>query len=660
MTNISKPGALVPTANPLITTRGKAGKKRRKDRSGSRDDTVRDSQQTKVKPAIFLALQGGGAKGIVHIGGVTALADLEFDIRGISGTSAGSIVAALLAAGYTPQELLNLDGAGHLFETLPSDKVNKPTDLFPFWGWITLKAARGIGRGCHATLSPLVRRIGSISSWWADLFSDTPAPTGSRIRRGWHQLKTTVKRLVRTSWSYARPLAYVIGVPSVIFTFALHLTPKLKSMGDIELAVLVTSVALCGVLAVVIVKWIISGITTVSRVREFISSALAAKIANPAEPSVGVTFRDLKLANKPPLKIVATNVHDQKLELFCFERTPDVAIADAVAASICLPVIFKPWAMTFYRHVNGKKNTHPEVTQFQDGGLVSNLPAWPFDDERSEQSGVATVALAIGEPATSSPKHWLAAITGTVVNGNVEVHTRAAGKISHIVLQTSLGMLDFDAPLSRLKSEATGARITSQAQLIDDLYQRQEVAKRFVGSVEQVIRELLLTSMHKWALIDPPAARLRVGLALQDLQDPSQFKLSLSAGYLEEDAGLPTGQSFSTHRSITAWQKQKDLCFDLDGFSMASLNSEHLWPESKCLICMPMLMSERAKKCQHNESPRGCVLVIETNARIDSGSTDTLNHFEVFLASVKSAVLELERVATKSDLRLADFVQRGV
>jgi len=54
------------------------------------------------------------------------------------------------------------------------------------------------------------------------------------------------------------------------------------------------------------------------------------------------------------------------------------------------------------------------------------------------------------------------------------------------------------------------------------------------------------------------------------------------------------------------------------------------------------------------------VLVIETNARIDSGSTDTLNHFEVFLASVKSAVLELERVATKSDLRLADFVQRGV
>lgn len=659
MTSISEPGGLAITSNLPIATQLKQGNKSRKNPQGSLSDIVRDSKKSKVKPPIFLALQGGGAKGIVHIGGVTALNDLDFDIRGISGTSAGSIVAALLAVGYSPKELFNLDGSGNLFETLQSNVVKKPTDLFPFWGWLALKAARNFGRGCKTAFSPMANLMGAISDCLADILSETSAPEGSFVRRQWYKVKAVTKSLVRRSWFYVRPWAYVLGIPYLIYYFAGTLTPKLKLLGDTQLTLLVTLVVLSGVLAIAAVSWIISGITDVSRVREFISAALSNKV-KPANPSIGVTFRDIKLAGKPPLKIVATNVHAQKLELFCFERTPDVAVADAVAASVCLPVIFKPWAMTFYRHVNNKKNKDPEVTKFQDGGLVSNLPAWPFDDERRKQGDVATVALAIGEPANSSPKHWLSAITGTVVNGNVEVHTRAAGKISHIILKTSLGMLDFDAPVYRLKSEATGARIISQAQLIDDLFLRNDVAKRFLGAVQQAILELLLESMQNWALTDPIGARLRVGLALQDLNDPSVFKISLSAGYEKKDVGLPNGQSFREHRAITAWEKKRDQCFDLDGQSKASLSREHLWVESKCLICIPMEMSERATNYHEHENPRGCVLVIETNAHIDNGSRHTIKSFEDFVASVKTAVLELESVAIKSELRLADFVQRGV
>ncbi|GLO51344.1 hypothetical protein PPUN110474_27440 [Pseudomonas putida] len=659
MTNISEPGGLVLTSNSLTATQLKPGKRSRGTTKGSLGDIVRDKKNTKVKPPIFLALQGGGAKGIVHIGGVTALNDLEFEIRGISGTSAGSIVAALLAVGYSPQELFDLDGSGNLFEKLPSKLVKKPTDLFPFWGWITLRTARGLGRGCQAAFSPFSRLMSAISERWVTLFKDTPAPNGSMLRRLWHKSQTTTKKLVRKGWAWTKPLVFGLGFSYLVFVFAQYVTPKLKLLPDAQLTMLVASVILSGAVAVAVVRWIISGITNVSRVRAFISTALTEKL-DPADPTVGVTFRDLKKAQKPPLKIVATNVHDQKLELFCFERTPDVAVADAVAASICLPVIFKPWAMTFYRHVNGKKNPHPEVTKFQDGGLVSNLPAWPFDEERRKQSDVATVALAIGEPANSSPKHWLAAITGTVVNGNVEVHTRAAGQISHITLQTSLGMLEFDAPVPRLKAEATGARILSQAQLIDELFLHAHVARRFVGVVQQAVEELLHQSMPDWALIDPPGARLRVGLALQALHDPSTFTIAANAGYEKTDAGLSKGQSFARHRAITAWQEKEAQCFDLSGHSIFSLKDEHLWAESKCLICIPMEMSERAKEHHKNTSPRGCVLIIETNAPIDSRSAHTQAYFESFVASVKTAVLQLESVATKSELRLADFVQRGV
>ena len=58
--------------------------------------------------SIGLALSGGGAKGIAHIGVLEALKDYGIKIDYIAGTSSGSIIAALYAAGYTPNEMLKI------------------------------------------------------------------------------------------------------------------------------------------------------------------------------------------------------------------------------------------------------------------------------------------------------------------------------------------------------------------------------------------------------------------------------------------------------------------------------------------------------------------------------------------------------------------------
>ncbi len=57
---------------------------------------------------IGLALSGGGVKGAAHIGVLKAFQEhnINFDI--VSGTSSGSIVAALYCMGYTPDEMLKL------------------------------------------------------------------------------------------------------------------------------------------------------------------------------------------------------------------------------------------------------------------------------------------------------------------------------------------------------------------------------------------------------------------------------------------------------------------------------------------------------------------------------------------------------------------------
>lgn len=55
---------------------------------------------------ISLALGGGGSKAIAHLGVLRFLESQGIQVAAIAGTSAGGIVAALYAAGYSPDEIM--------------------------------------------------------------------------------------------------------------------------------------------------------------------------------------------------------------------------------------------------------------------------------------------------------------------------------------------------------------------------------------------------------------------------------------------------------------------------------------------------------------------------------------------------------------------------
>lgn len=59
-------------------------------------------------PSIGLALSGGGLRGLAHIGVLQALKKHRIPIQAISGTSAGSIIAALYASGYSIEGMIQL------------------------------------------------------------------------------------------------------------------------------------------------------------------------------------------------------------------------------------------------------------------------------------------------------------------------------------------------------------------------------------------------------------------------------------------------------------------------------------------------------------------------------------------------------------------------
>lgn len=58
-----------------------------------------------------IALSGGGAKGAAHIGVLQALHEANIKVDLISGTSSGSIIASLYAAGYEPYDILKIFNA---------------------------------------------------------------------------------------------------------------------------------------------------------------------------------------------------------------------------------------------------------------------------------------------------------------------------------------------------------------------------------------------------------------------------------------------------------------------------------------------------------------------------------------------------------------------
>src|SRR5258706_5004669 len=82
---------------------------------------------------IGIALSGGGARGIAHIGVLKALEEMGVEISVISGTSAGSIVASLYAYGIKPDQIFEQAKQLSLFKSVR-----------PAWTWAGLLTMDGL------------------------------------------------------------------------------------------------------------------------------------------------------------------------------------------------------------------------------------------------------------------------------------------------------------------------------------------------------------------------------------------------------------------------------------------------------------------------------------------------------------------------------------
>lgn len=82
------------------------------------------------KYKVGIALSGGSTRGIAHIGVLKALLEHDIVPEIVSGTSAGSIIGALYAAGKTPDEMLGFIKRTNIFKVFrPGFPLTGVTDL---------------------------------------------------------------------------------------------------------------------------------------------------------------------------------------------------------------------------------------------------------------------------------------------------------------------------------------------------------------------------------------------------------------------------------------------------------------------------------------------------------------------------------------------------
>lgn len=94
---------------------------------------------------------------------------------------------------------------------------------------------------------------------------------------------------------------------------------------------------------------------------------------SPMRLNPGATFYQMQKAGCKSLYVFSCNLDKQIVEEFSVDTTPHTVVAEAIRASMSIPVFFQAWQFT-----NGIPNKHIYV----DGGVVYNYPLTFFDNPR--------------------------------------------------------------------------------------------------------------------------------------------------------------------------------------------------------------------------------------------------------------------------------------
>jgi NTE family protein len=154
-----------------------------------------------------LVLEGGGVKGIGLVGAISVLEAAGYRFERVAGTSAGSIVGAMVAAGMTSAEMYDV------MTQLDYGRFRDPTRLtrIPIIGqMLSLLVHQGVYRGDYVESFVAEHLAKRGVTTWDDLYNGDPGsslPPDQRYRLVVHVSDVTESVLLRLPWVYQSQFA---------------------------------------------------------------------------------------------------------------------------------------------------------------------------------------------------------------------------------------------------------------------------------------------------------------------------------------------------------------------------------------------------------------------------------------------------------------------
>lgn len=335
----------------------------------------------------YLAFEGGGGKGIAYIGALQALEELEIlsytkkevnrqssvklnsnKIRGVSGTSAGSMSALLVACGYTPEELRDIFsqniGKNVLdnveFGKMPTIYTKKNTDII-----VQDPRFKNVDKYIKSSWSNYLKsedkNIKNLLGLPKNFFKRSSLQFFSFLLRGYlsyearktkkkhfdNSANSLIKELVKSE-TISPALTHVLKEPlhsfnSLKYEYGLFLGETLRNMFD---------------------DWI--------------------------EKKSGIKNCTFEMFVKEfKIDLVITSVCINTKEVFYFrnnEKWKDLCVADAVRMSVGIPFLFKPVLLKqTEKEIHSITKDFNSVNLMVDGGMINNFPIHSFDECDSEK-----------------------------------------------------------------------------------------------------------------------------------------------------------------------------------------------------------------------------------------------------------------------------------
>ena len=325
--------------------------------------------------ACYGIFEGGGAKGLAHVGALKACEERRIEFRGVAGTSAGAIIAGLIAVGYKAEELFA--------PTLSEGQSVFDREYISLVGRREWDNAQGVlGKAQHL--------IAKIKQNYAD---------GDKDKR------ETASLLI--DW----PRNFWRGCKSAFYW--LLLGRSLRPLAPVAAEL---------------------GYFSLLGFQHWYNQQLTIKLNKSSEQVV--RFSDIEF----DLRIISADLKSGSLVVHSRETCPGRSVAEAVVASICIPLVFKP--KTFADSCREELHV--------DGGMLSNFPAWVFADlTKPLQEALPVLGFELVDESNQLPpvpdlSSFFSALVATAISGKKDLEIRGIQNMHFVPIPVSASTLEFD------------------------------------------------------------------------------------------------------------------------------------------------------------------------------------------------------------------------